>query len=69
MVFFAVAGVFAGGLLRRGRTRRRGLRVVAFAAAGGLMAEIVLAALVSASAAVANALVAVFIVFMAVFIA
>jgi hypothetical protein len=43
--------------------------VVALAAAGGLMAEIVLAALVSASAAAARALVAVFIVFMAVFIA
>jgi hypothetical protein len=40
-----------------------------FAAAGGLIAEIVLAALVSASAAAASALVAVFIVFIAVFIA
>jgi hypothetical protein len=43
--------------------------VVAFSAAGGFIAEIVLAAFVSASAAVANALVAVLIVFMAVFIA
>ena len=43
--------------------------VLALAAAGGLMAEIVLAALVSASAALASDLVAVFIVFIAVFIA
>ncbi len=60
VVFFA-AGFFAAVVFL--------VPVVALGAAGGLMAEMVLAAFVSASAAVASALVALSIVFMAVFIA
>jgi hypothetical protein len=68
VVFLAVvdlAGFFAVDVLRAVVARVD----AGFAAAGGLMAEMVLAALVSASAAAASALVAVFIVFIAVFIA
>jgi hypothetical protein len=76
VVFFAAvvrdlaAGFFAAVVLRAVVVRLV-LRpaVAVLAAAGGLMAEMVLAALVSDSAATASALVAVFIVFIAVFIA
>lgn len=64
----ALAVVFFAAEVERAVVVRLAV-VPALAAAGGLMAEMVLAALVSASAAVMSALVAVFIVFMAVFIA
>jgi hypothetical protein len=75
VVFLAVAVVRDFVALTAAPVFRAAVLVVprpdglAAAPVGGLMAEMVLAALVSASAALASALVAVFIVFIAVFIA